>query len=124
MENFCDKIITKMFVDNIYLHKFIGCHRLSDRSFFICNRQFHICARCTGLLVGMFLSLILLLLPARNYIALLFPVFLGILLLDGLTQHFHLRKSNNLLRFFTGITTTSTFLPFLLLALTKIYERI
>ena len=124
MEKVWDKAITKIFVDNVYLHKFIGCHRLSDRSFFACNRQFHICARCTGLFVGMFVSVILVLLPIRNYIAFLFPVFFGILLLDGLTQQFKLRKSNNSLRFFTGITTSATFLPFLLLILTKIYERI
>ena len=124
MKKFYDSLVVRVFVDNVYLHKFIGCHRLSDRSFFVCNRQFHICARCTGLLVGLFLSVILLLLPARNYIALSFPVFFGIFLLDGLTQQFNLRKSNNSLRLFTGITTASTFLPFLLLTLTKIYERI
>jgi len=124
MENFCDKILEKMFVDNVFLHRFIGCHRLSERSFFVRNRQFHICARCTGLLVGLFVSVILLILPIRNYIALSFPVFFGILALDGLTQKFNLRKSNNSFRFFTGITTASTFLPFLFLVLTKIYERI
>ena len=124
MENIWDKFITKMFVDNVYLHEFISCHRLSDRSFFIHNRQFHICARCTGLLVGLFLSTILLLLPIRDNIALSFPFFAGILILDGTTQQLHLRKSNNSLRFFTGITTASTFMPFLLLTLTKIYERI
>ena len=124
MENFSDKILVKMFIDNVYLHRFIGCHRLSDRSFFVHNRQFHICARCTGLLVGLFISMILLILPIRKYVALSFPIFFGILALDGLTQKFNLRKSNNLLRFFTGITTASTFLPFLFLVLTKIYERI
>ena len=123
MENFCDKILLKVFVNNPHLYK-LGCHRLSDRSFFVCNRQFHICARCTGLSVGLFLSAILLILPVRNYIAYFFPLFAGILIVDGSTQYFNLRKSNNSLRFFTGITTASTFMPFLLLTITKIYERI
>ena len=33
-----------------------GCHCRPDRSFFYKGRQFPICARCTGELVGMLLS--------------------------------------------------------------------
>jgi len=124
MTKYLEKLIIRVFVDNIYLHKFVSCHRLSHRSFFIHNRQFHICARCTGLVVGMVISAPLLLLPIRNFIGYLFPVFLTILVVDGFTQKFKWRESNNLLRFFSGITTSTTFMPFLFIIITKIYERI
>jgi uncharacterized membrane protein len=104
--------LVKVFVDNPYLDRFIGCHRLSDRSFFINNRQFHICARCTGLLIGMVLSLLLM--PLNAYIGFLFPIFLVVLAIDGLTQKAKLRQSNNLLRFTTGLTTAATFASFFL----------
>lgn len=112
MYELLEKFIIKIFVDNIYLHKFVSCHRLSDRSFFIQNRQFHICARCTGLLAGLFLSIPLI--AFKNYVGYFFPIFLSILIIDGLTQKFNLRESNNLLRFSTGITMSSTFIPFII----------
>jgi len=118
------EIITKIFVDNVFLHKFVSCHRLPDRSFFIRNRQFHICARCTGLLVGLVLSISLLLLPIKNGIAYMFPFFLTILVMDGFTQRLNLRQSNNGLRLLTGITTGAAFLPFISISLIYIYERI
>ncbi|MFA6145941.1 MAG: DUF2085 domain-containing protein [Patescibacteria group bacterium] len=113
MKKIWEKFLTKIFIDNVYLHKFIGCHRLSNRSFFIQGRQFHICARCTGLLAGIIMSAPLLLLPTKVYVGFLFPIFLTILAIDGLTQKFNLRESNNPLRFFSGITTGITFIPFL-----------
>jgi len=124
MKKSLEELLIRIFVDNIYLHKFIGCHRLSNRSFFIQNRQFHICARCTGLLIGIIISMPLLLLPIRNFVGYLFPVFLTLLVVDGLTQKFKLRESNNALRFFSGVTTNATLMPFLFLITIKIYERI
>jgi uncharacterized membrane protein len=112
------EFLIKVFVDNIYLHSFISCHRLPERSFFIQGRQFHICARCTGLLVGTVVSVLLI--PAKNYVWFLFPIFLIILVVDGVTQKIRLRQSNNLLRFSTGVTTTSTFIPFIFLLITKL----
>lgn len=120
MNNLSEKIITDLFVDNIYLHKYIHCHRLPDRSFFIKNRQFHICARCTGLLVGLIASIFISFFPIREYIAFLFPLFLAVLSTDGLTQKINLRKSNNKLRFLTGITTGFTLLPFFISHLIQI----
>lgn len=111
MKKYLEAIVIRIFVDNIYLHKFVSCHRISNRSFFINNRQFHICARCTGLLTGFILSISLL--PFKSFLSFLFPIFLFILIVDGLTQYFNIRESNNTLRFFTGITTSSTFISFL-----------
>ncbi|NQU87600.1 MAG: DUF2085 domain-containing protein [Mariniphaga sp.] len=124
MKKILEKVVTKIFVDSLYLHRFVGCHRLCDRSFFIQNRQFHVCARCTGLLTGIFISAPLLLFPVKNYIGYLFPIFLTVLVVDGLTQKFHLRESNNILRFFSGFITSFTFIPFLFIFVIKIYERI
>lgn len=101
--------VTRIFIDSVWLHKFWGCHRISDRSFFLEGRQFHVCARCTGLLVGLPFSLLLF--PVRAWCPYLFIVFSGFLLLDGFTQFFGWRNSNNKFRFITGMLTSSTFLP-------------
>jgi uncharacterized membrane protein len=77
--------------------RYIGCHQRCDRSYFFAGRQFPICARCLGLLIG----LPLLLVCRINFaaaIACLFP-----LLLDGGTQVLRLRESVNWLRLFTGV---------------------
>ena len=106
-----EKLLIKLFVDNILLYKFVRCHRLSYRSFFVRNRQFHVCARCTGLLIGYVISPIFLLL--RNYTSTLFILFFLALVLDGTTQLIGLRESNNTLRFITGIGTGATSLSFI-----------
>jgi uncharacterized membrane protein len=80
---------------SLYWH----CHQRQERSFFLKGRQFPLCARCTGMLIG----------PA------LFPLFLWrfswtvpvVLLVafstDTLSQFLGLRSSNNTLRFATGM---------------------
>lgn len=82
------------------------CHRKPERSFFIKNHQFPVCARCTGFYTGLAIFLI------YNYFfeiepnltLLLFSIILLIpVSLDGFTQLFGLRKSNNKLRFITGL---------------------
>lgn len=40
-----------------WLPIFFGCHCLPERSFFIKGKQFPICSRCTGILVGIFLAI-------------------------------------------------------------------
>lgn len=81
------------------------CHQRPDRSFFFRGHQFPLCARCTGLVIGTLVYCI------YSY---LFPVYytyelfyFGILIqlpyiIDGLTQLFEFRESNNTLRFVTG----------------------
>ena len=63
MKIFITKIITKIFIDNPYLC-YYGCHRNPKRSFFINNRQFNVCARCTG--------------ESNNYLRLFLGVFFGL----------------------------------------------
>lgn len=103
------KIITALFVNSVWLHRFWGCHRLSTRSFFINGRQFHVCARCTGILLGIPVSLAFI--PLRKWCPPFFVLSFFIMLIDGLSQHLQWRESNNVLRFFTGISTASTFFP-------------
>lgn len=118
MKNIFEKAVARIFIDSIFVYKLISCHRLSSRSLFLRGRQFHICARCTGLLIGLPLSLFLI--PLSGYIGFLFPAFLIMLVLDGFTQRLNLRESNNKLRLITGITTGSTFVPCVVLLVIKL----
>lgn len=106
-----ENLLIKIFVDNIYLYKCIKCHRLTSRSFFVRNRQFHVCSRCTGLIAGYFVSPVFLLFGEYAYKA--FFVFSAALILDGTTQLLGWRESNNLLRFVTGFGTGAMLLAFI-----------
>ncbi|MDR0653084.1 MAG: DUF2085 domain-containing protein [Synergistaceae bacterium] len=117
-----DKFLISLFVDNVFLHKYWKCHCLAERSFFIAGRQFHICARCTGIFTGYIFSVLLL--PLRRYTLFLFPLFLLIILLDGGTQFLNFRESNNMLRFSSGLGFGLTLLPFLIITGESIYGRI
>ena len=78
------------------------CHRKPERSFFWKGKQFPVCARCTGILIG-YLSCPLFLF---NFISLnLLVSFLLILpsLSDGLMQMFMSRESNNSFRVVSGL---------------------
>lgn len=81
------------------------CHQRPDRSFFFRGRQFPVCARCTGFIVGTLVFCIFSYLVPIFYNYQLF--YLSIILqlpyiIDGTTQYFDLRESNNNLRFVTG----------------------
>lgn len=82
--------------------RFTYCHRKPERSFFWKGKQFPVCARCTGIHIG-YISLPLFVfgvisIPIWWTIALMVPTYL-----DGLTQVFFDRESNNVLRLTTGI---------------------
>ncbi|WP_081594683.1 DUF2085 domain-containing protein [Allocoleopsis franciscana] len=111
LKHLWEELLIKIFVDNILLYKFVKCHRLSSRSFFVRNRQFHVCARCTGLIVGYTVSPIFLLFS--EFASKLFVVFCTALAIDGVTQLLGWRYSNNKLRFATGFMTGATSLSFL-----------
>ena len=100
------------FVDSMFFHEYWHCHQLSERSFFVSGRQFHICARCTGLFVGYVVSPILI--PWRYYSLYLFPIAALCMLIDGITQMLNWRTSNNILRLLTGFSFGFTFLSFLI----------
>lgn len=82
--------------------KVTGCHQLPERSFFFRGYQFPMCSRCTGILVGYFISIILfslnVLLPI--WLCLLLCLFMAV---DGTIQLLLCIMSNNIRRFITGL---------------------
>ncbi len=79
----------------------LGCHQMADRSFFIKKRQFPLCARCTGVIIGY----VFVFASAAFY---KFPVwicfvFCSIMFFDWLIQFMGIKKSSNLRRLITGI---------------------
>lgn len=93
------------------------CHRITDRSFSIAGRQLPLCARCTGMYLGVVLTFIVLGLAGRHRWALMPPLrvilalifFIGLMGIDGLNSysHFfentpHLYEPQNWLRLLTG----------------------
>jgi len=78
-----------------------GCHQIEERSFHIKGMQFPVCSRCTGILTGQIVGVVLCLaqivLPV--YIDIL---FLLIMFLDWWIQYKKIKTSNNIRRFITG----------------------
>ena len=84
-----------------WLPIFFGCHCRPDRSFYYRGRQFPICARCTGELVGilvLFFTWFWVHPGAACSLGLLLP-----LTADGVIQLRTSYESNNLRRLWTGI---------------------
>lgn len=78
------------------------CHQLPERSFFFKGRQFPICARCTGILIGYIIGIIYILIFRYLHIFLEFLLMVP-LLIDGTGQYLGYFKSTNARRLFTGI---------------------
>ena len=94
----------KIVLKKMNLTKYI-CHRIPERSFFIKGHQFPVCARCTGFYSGLAVFLVYNYFYGMEYSLNLFVLSIILLVpaaVDGFTQLFNLRKSNNNLRFITG----------------------
>ena len=81
------------------------CHRKPERSFFIKGHQFPVCARCTGFYTGLLIFLLYTFFSTIEYTSTLLILSMILLIpvsIDGFTQFFGLRQSNNTLRFITG----------------------
>lgn len=78
------------------------CHQKPERSFFFRDYQFPFCARCTGIILGFIMGLIIVHLTGffENYF--IFILFVP-LIADGLVQKFTDYESNNLKRVITGV---------------------
>lgn len=77
------------------------CHCRPDRSFFYKGKQFPICARCTGELIGIIFAIpIIFVLKDVSWFYII--IFIIPLLLDGFTQLLTKYESNNLKRVITG----------------------
>jgi len=85
-----------------FLQILFGCHARPDRSFFFRGKQFPICARCTGELVGIVLGIPTIIIwgyPEIHYVLLLMLP----LIFDGFLQLLTSYESGNMRRLFTGI---------------------
>jgi uncharacterized membrane protein len=99
--------LTRVFIDSTFWSRYWHCHKLPNRSFHMNGRQFHVCARCTGIAVGSMLAPLLLLVVPRLSPSLQ-VIAPSVLVVDGLTQAVGLRESTNWLRFFTGLLTVGS----------------
>ena len=94
--------------ETAYLHvltHFI-CHHIPERTFNIQGHYFPVCSRCTGFYIAAFSYFIFAYLFYVKYtsIIIIFAIFMIIpTIIDGFTQLFGLRESNNTLRFVTGL---------------------
>lgn len=77
-----------------------GCHQLPERSFFFKGRQFPVCARCTGVLLGQLAGMAAYFVHplTGNQIAVLCLVMLA----DWALQAAGIRESTNVRRLLTG----------------------
>jgi uncharacterized membrane protein len=106
MTKLFDKLVASIFIDSVFWHKYWHCHRMPSRSFRLNGRQFHICARCTGLAMGTMLAPIGILLNVEDIRhCMIIPL---LLIADGATQAIGMRKSTNSIRFLTGIGTPAS----------------
>ena len=88
-----------------FVGKTIRCHQMPSRSFFIGSYQFPLCARCTGIMAGRLIALLLfpfVQIPLKIALIVL-PLLLVPLAVDGLTQKYTSYESNNFKRMATGI---------------------
>ena len=100
---YLEEAAIKIFVDSKMLHRWNFCHSMPSRSFYVRGRQFHICARCTGILIGYALTPLALIIFSSDMNAIIFAVFFVAMFVDGATQMARLRESKNAIRFITGV---------------------
>ena len=97
-----------------------GCHQMYERSFHVKGFQFPLCVRCTGLVIGQFLGLVLFFTYIKfDFLILLSAALISILILGidwsrpatrpgsaarGLGQLRSYLTSNNFRRLITGLT--------------------
>lgn len=79
-----------------------GCHQREDRSFHIKGWQFPICSRCTGILIGQIIGILLYGIGRIRVPFWLDFSFLSIMFIDWYIQYRQIRQSNNFRRVITG----------------------
>ena len=78
------------------------CHQKPERSFYFKGRQFPLCARCTGILIGYLLGILIsCITKCSNYLWLL--MCMVPMIVDGGIQLGFKKESNNFRRLITGI---------------------
>lgn len=79
----------------------LGCHQMAERSFFFKGYQFPVCARCTGVILGEVISIVLIILKIKVDIRFAIAILL-IMGFDWLIQYINILQSNNVRRLITG----------------------
>lgn len=100
-----------------------GCHQREDRSFKIKGWQFPVCSRCTGILTGQIIGIVIYFFKVRIPFYLDF-IFLALMFLDWFIQFKNIKESTNIRRFITGnlagIAQASIFLNIVLILINLI----
>lgn len=90
----------------LYIAIFFGCHQKVERSLVLFKKPYVLCARCTGILVGMFGTFFISLFDFNYFWLLLFTIPL---IIDGVVQKRTKYLSNNSKRFITGLLAGPSF---------------
>lgn len=83
--------------------KATGCHQLPERSFHYHEKQFPVCARCTGIFIGQIVGFILFVLKLNRISIITSIIFCVIMCIDGFAQLLFGIESNNIRRLITGL---------------------
>lgn len=81
---------------------FCLCHKNIDRSIKCIGIEQYLCARCLGIIIGIILGTVLSIFVKNIAYYIVFLMVIP-LIIDGVTQSFGIRESNNKLRLVTGI---------------------
>ena len=81
--------------------KTMGCHQRPERSFFIGKYQLPVCARCTGVLIGYILGLLMLIVTVVPTVVDI--LLMSVMFIDWYLQHEKILMSTNKRRLLTGI---------------------
>lgn len=85
----------------MHIGKYSGCHQMPERSFFINGMQFPLCARCTGILAGYLVGVLLFVL--KIFVPIEVCLCFGLVMLgDWYMQYIDVLPSTNIRRFITG----------------------
>ncbi|MEA4815800.1 MAG: DUF2085 domain-containing protein [Lachnospiraceae bacterium] len=101
------------------------CHRMDSRSVFIYGKKLPLCARCTGIYIGVLVGFLMLCAlkrldfkkPPELKTAVLSAVFLLPLMLDGAGSYFGFFGTANIIRIITGALCGVFFPAFFVLAI-------
>lgn len=85
--------------DKNYIVVFFGCHQKTSRTIKVKEKYLVLCARCTGILIGIYASIVVSFIEISVYWFLILSIPL---LVDGFRQHKTMYKSNNYKRLITG----------------------
>lgn len=78
-----------------------GCHQSPERSFFYRGKQFPVCARCTGVMIGQIITyLTFFCIPPSIRICI---IGCAVMFIDWFVQFVGIKKSTNIRRLITGI---------------------